>query len=151
MLGPAGPAAVGFGAAAGLVAAPFSRAQANITPVVFDVLTPPTVVLIVAVFVLALGNAIGEELLWRGALNDEARALPAFAQYVLQFISFGLAHWHGLPGGWSGCLLTGVASVLFLSIHRRWGICASILAHLVADIVIFAAVSPLVLFTRWST
>ena len=72
------------------------------------------------------------------------------AQYCLQVVSFGLAHWHGLPGGWAGCLLTGVASAVFFWIHRRWGIVASVLAHVVADVVIFAAVLPLVLFTGWA-
>lgn len=149
--GVGGVAAVVIGFVAGLVAAPFSREQANLSPIVFDIAQPPGIALITAVALLALANSIGEEFLWRGALNDEALTMPVAAQYVLQFCSFGLAHWHGLPGGWSGVLLTGLASVLFLWIHRRWGICASILAHLIADLLIFTAVLPLVLFTGWAT
>lgn len=141
---------VGVGLVAGLVAAPFSRAQANVTPIVFDVVRPSALVMVAGVAVLAVANSVGEELLWRGALAHEGRVLPVAAQYCLQVVSFGLAHWHGLPGGWAGCLLTGVASAVFFWIHRRWGIVASVLAHVVADVVIFAAVLPLVLFTGWA-
>ena len=81
------------------LAAPFSRAQANVTPIVFDVVRPSALVMVAGVAVLAVANSVGEELLWRGALAHEGRVLPVAAQYCLQVVSFGLAHWHGLPGG----------------------------------------------------
>ncbi len=55
--------------------------------------------MVAGVAVLAVANSVGEELLWRGALAHEGRVLPVAAQYCLQVVSFGLAHWHGLPGG----------------------------------------------------
>ncbi len=148
--GVAGLAAVGIGMMLGLVAVPFVRDQASLTPIVFDIVKPSVAIVLVTLFILALANSIGEELLWRGALEREAYCLPVAAQYLLQGLSFGLAHWHGLPGGLVGCLLAGTASFVFLWLHRKWGILASIIGHLVADIVIFVAILPQVLFVGWA-
>lgn len=142
--------ALALGLLAGTVGLVFAEMQTSDAPIVFNIVRPHPALTLLALFVFAGANAIGEELLWRGALVQETPTLPVGVQYLLQVLSFGTAHWFGLPGGWIGCLLTGTASVLFLWTHRRWGIGASILAHLVADVLIFAAVLPHVLFTGWA-
>ncbi|WP_159448401.1 CPBP family intramembrane glutamic endopeptidase [Demequina sp. NBRC 110052] len=116
----------------------------------FDLVRPSALVIALGVVAMALANAAGEELVWRGALLTESRGARTAAVYAIQVVSFGAAHWHGIPGLWKGVLLTGIASLLFLLVHRRWGIVASIIAHAGADIALFFGVLPMVLFTRWS-
>ncbi|MFT4231766.1 MAG: CPBP family intramembrane metalloprotease [Leucobacter sp.] len=139
----------GIGSAAGLVAAPFVFWQLNRTPLQFDIVQPATWLIVIACVLLAFLNAVGEELIWRGALLEECNSLPLPVVFLAQSGSFGLAHLFGLPGGLIGCLLTAVASVLFVLVHRRWGLGASIITHFAADLVIFIAALPNVLFTGW--
>lgn len=69
--------------------------------------------------------------------------------YVLRFVSFGAAHWFGLPGGPAGAALAGVFSCALFWLSRRYGLLHAIAVHLVVDIAIFAAASPFLLFTGW--
>lgn len=99
---------------------------------------------------LSAANAIGEEVLWRGALLSEMRASSTPVLYASQAISFGDAHWFGLPGGAVGASLTAAFALANTYIHRRWGLAAAITCHGVADVLIFAACLPHVLFVGWS-
>ena len=139
-----------LGLLAGSMVVPLVQAQVRDATVQIPIIAPPAWVVALAVVAFALANAIGEELLWRGAILSESSQLGLPMIFVVQAASFGLAHLGGLPGGWAGCLLTGLASVLFVLIHRRLGMVASVAAHLLADLAIFTSVAPLVLFTGWS-
>ncbi|MDN5803607.1 MAG: CPBP family glutamic-type intramembrane protease [Microlunatus sp.] len=105
--------------------------------------------LVVALVTAAVANSVGEELLWRGCLVSETAGLHTASRYSLQVVSFGLAHYHGLPSGIVGCVLTGGCAAALLWVHQRWGMTASIVFHIVADLVIFVAVLPWVFFTSW--
>lgn len=80
-------------------------------------------------------NASLEELLWRGFLQPHLATIagPA-AAIVLQALSFGLQHAHGVPRGVVGVLLAGTwALMLGMLRHHARGLLAPLLAHLVAD------------------
>jgi uncharacterized protein len=89
----------------------------------------------------ALVNAALEEALFRGIIYDRLRA--AFGggawPHLLQASLFGLAHLHGVPNGLAGVVLAG-AWALGLSIlrERSGGLLAPWLAHVAADIGVFA-------------
>jgi len=76
------------------------------------------------------------------ALIHEESSLrgPLFAS---QALSFGVAHYAGIPSGWLGMTLAGLFSVLMLLLRRRWGFGAALLAHFGADLVILGAVFTL--------
>lgn len=132
----------------GSAAIPFVRLQASNTPMVFDIPRPPTLLVAVLLLVFALANALGEELVWRGALLSETAGLSAPGQYIILTLSFGVAHYHGLPGGFVGVALSGVAGGILLLVRRRWGFISAVGAHFVADVVIFGAVLPWVFFAE---
>ncbi|WP_298868373.1 type II CAAX endopeptidase family protein [uncultured Microbacterium sp.] len=138
-----------LGTVAGGIAVLPSRDQMNAHPLQFDVVEPPWWIVWSAIAFFAFANAVGEELLWRGLLLREIGRSPTWLLYALQAVSFGIAHWFGLPGGLLGCVLTAMASLVFLWMHRRWGLLYSIFAHFVADLIIFVSVAPFVVFARW--
>lgn len=138
-----------IGLGAGLIAMPIAQSQIVVSPVQLPWTQPPPVFLAAAVVVLAAANAVGEELLWRGVLTMESSELPSIGTYLLQFTSFGLAHLGGVPGGPLGAMLTGGFGCAMLSLTGRWGLPAAIIAHFIADLLIFAIVAPHLLFTGW--
>lgn len=98
----------------------------------------PLPVLIAGAIVFALANAVLEELLWRGLLQDRLEPLiGAGGAVALQALSFGLQHWHGFPRGPIGALLAGSWAVMLGLLRRRSrGLLAPVVAHVVADAVI---------------
>ena len=140
-----------LGAAAGAAAWFPVQRQISESPIIFDIVSPTVPELIIAVPLLALANALGEEVIWRGALLSEMTSARPVYIYAAQAASFGLAHWYGIPNGWLGLLLTGAFSVLCTFAHRRWGLTSAVAAHLAADVVIFTACLPHVLFIGWGT
>lgn len=106
----------------------------------YDLHAWPLPVLIAGATAFALANAVLEELLWRGLLQD--RLEPLFgvgAAVALQGLSFGLQHWHGFPRGPTGALLAGSWGVMLGMLRRRsGGLLAPVVAHVVADAVIAA-------------
>ena len=83
--------AVAVGLTAGLVAVPTVHRQLTHEPLQCDIVAPPSGAIPVAVVLFAAANAIGEELLWRGALLRDMRTLSTPMIIALQFVSFGVA------------------------------------------------------------
>lgn len=95
----------------------------------------PLAAMIAGGVAFALVNAILEELVWRGVLQDRLGAVfgPGVA-IALQAASFGLHHLHGVPRGAVGVLLAGSwAAMLGLLRRHSGGLLAPVLAHVVAD------------------
>lgn len=137
------------GAISGVLAAQVSLVQYRDNPIQIDTVQPSPVALWLGIVVLSLANAFGEEVLWREMLAREIRGLRAVSAALLMFVSFGLAHWYGLPAGLIGAVLSGVCSVALFWLRSKHGPFASMLAHFVTDTVLFAGMAPALLFTGW--
>ncbi len=101
----------------------------------------PLGLLALALLGFASVNAALEELLFRGLLQGalDSRLGPGGLALGLQSALFGLCHWSGFPSGPSGVLLAGVWAVMLGWARRRsGGLLTPLLAHVVADAVIFA-------------
>jgi len=95
----------------------------------------PLPVLLLGAAGFTLVNATLEEVLWRGLFQPHLAALlgPALA-IVVQAVSFGAQHAHGVPRGAIGMALAGGWAVLLGALrHRSGGLLAPLLAHFVAD------------------
>jgi membrane protease YdiL (CAAX protease family) len=95
--------------------------------------------------VWAILNAICEEVASRGLWMQEfilRGRLSSLHANVLQAISFGLWHFHGIPSGWTGVGLTFVYGLVmgFLTQHGG-GLLLPIVAHSIADYFIFAVIA----------
>lgn len=94
----------------------------------------------------ALLNATLEELVFRGVLQPSLE--PSFGvvgAIVVQAVSFGVEHAHGIPRGPVGVLLAGTWAVMLGVLRRRTGgLLAPVVAHVVAD----ATIAVLVLTRR---
>lgn len=142
-------AAIGFGLLSGFVASFLVADQLRDQPLLLNFARPSVVLLVLSVVAMAALNASGEELIWRAALSDAGSTLAFTHLVVLQAVSFGLAHYHGLPGGVTGMLACAVFSVGCSFLHVKAGLTASITAHFVADIIIFASALPRIAFAGW--
>lgn len=131
---------ISIGVAAGGVAAGASFDHIRASPLVLEFPPPSLEQVIPAVFLLAAVNSIGEELVWRGMLYRHVENSVPLLQMPLQVVSFGLAHFSGIPGGVSGCVLAGTFAALATIARRSFGLAACIAIHLGADLVIFAVV-----------
>lgn len=114
-----------------------------------DLVRPSTAVVVAAIVAMAVLNGTGEELIWRGALSEAGASLPVPALFVVQAGSFGLGHLHGVPGGAVGVVLAAAFSLACSALHLRAGLWVSVVAHIIADLVIFAVVFPHVSFSGW--
>lgn len=119
-------------------------AQPDLSEVIRAYVPPlPLAALILGGIAFAAINAALEELVWRGVFQRglEAAVGPALA-VVIQAVSFGVAHAHGVPSGTLGVALAG-GWALLLGLLRRasGGLLAPIVAHFVAD----AAIAVIVL------
>jgi membrane protease YdiL (CAAX protease family) len=140
---------VAIGAAAGGVAAGVSVLQYSDNPIQLDIVAPPQLALWIAVVALAAANAFGEEVLWRGILADELGDIGPAVAVLLQAISFGAAHWFGLPTGLWGAILAALFSCAMYWLSSRHGMLSSTVAHAITDVMIFAVLAPTVLLTGW--
>lgn len=84
-------------------------------------------------------NALLEEFVFRAAiLRGLLGAFPVWLALGLQGALFGFVHLNGVPGGWSGVLLATIFGIFMGDLMRRSdGILYPVLAHIMADIVIF--------------
>ncbi len=100
----------------------------------------PLAALIAGGVAFALVNAVLEELIWRGVLQDRLDAISSPAMSIaLSSISFGVQHAHGVPRGVVGVLLAGVWAVMLAWLRKRTrGLAAPVIAHVVADATIAA-------------
>jgi membrane protease YdiL (CAAX protease family) len=122
--------------------------QLDAAPAALNVERPSSVLLFALVLIAALINACGEELLWRGLVVDRlASAGLTQAQVLLvASLSFGAAHWHGLPGGWAGVLgATGLGFYLGL-VRQKDGLLRAVLLHALVDVAVYGAFARSVLF-----
>jgi hypothetical protein len=99
----------------------------------------PLPALVGAGVVFSVGNAVLEEVIWRGVLQRWLATFMAPAAAVaVQAASFGALHYGGFPNGWVG---VGLATLYGLMIGglalRSGGLLAPVLAHIAADAVIF--------------
>jgi len=111
------------------------------TGYVFPLPVPPTWSFPLFAIGAAIVNALGEEALWRGLLADVGEAATTRASNVaVQALSFGLAHYHGIPNGPLGVVAATVFSAFLYLVGLRLGRAGALVAHLATDLVIFLAV-----------
>lgn len=96
----------------------------------------PLPILVLLGVIFSVGNALLEELIFRGAMM---RALEAvFADFkipiILQALAFGLAHWNGIPSGIVGAMLAAFYGLLVGALRRSsGGLLSPFIAHIGAD------------------
>ena len=105
----------------------------------------PMPLLVVGALGFVIVNAVLEEVLWRGVLQDRLGAtFGARAAIVLQAASFGLQHAHGVPRGPTGVAMVFAWALMLGWLRRRaGGMLAPVLAHVVADATIAAIILSL--------
>jgi membrane protease YdiL (CAAX protease family) len=144
-----------LGLAVGLPSAPMALAVTQLwrpeetTHTFFPLPKPSPLVLLSAILMLALANSSIEESLWRGTLQValEKSGIPPIAAILVQAASFGIGHWHGLPGGLTGILGATLFGALLGSLRRQTrSLTACIVAHAVVDVALFAEASRNLVF-----
>ncbi|MBY0526470.1 MAG: CPBP family intramembrane metalloprotease [Gemmataceae bacterium] len=94
---------------------------------------------ILAGALFALSNALMEEIIFRGILQDALTSqLGERTAILVQAVVFGLGHMRGYPPGEIGMVLAGIYG-LMLGVVRAWtgGLGATFIAHVFADATIF--------------
>lgn len=131
-------AAIGIGSAIALIAWN-TIAQPDLSALRSLLPAWPAALLIGSAALFSLANAILEELIWRGWIqNWLAVALGIRPAIVLQAASFGLAHWAGLPSGWTGVMLASAYGLLLGALaNKTKGLLAPFLAHVATDAAVF--------------
>ena len=115
-------------------------ASPDLSPAIAMLPPWPAPALVVAALGFSIVNAILEEVTFRGALQGLLRSWlgPGVAPVLLQGVAFGVLHWHGIPSGPLGALMAGSWGVMLGWARRRsQGLLTPIIAHVVADAVIF--------------
>jgi membrane protease YdiL (CAAX protease family) len=122
----------------GALAAWFVAARPELADLTHGLRGVPLAVVIGGGTIWAALNAFGEESIYRGALGAGLdAAFGPRAALGLQALSFGAAHWHGVPRGPAGVVLAAVYGLMLgLLRGRARGLLAPMLAHLVADLVV---------------
>jgi membrane protease YdiL (CAAX protease family) len=103
----------------------------------------PLLALIGAGLGFSVINAILEEVIWRGILQRWLMTfMSPLAAVLVQAASFGAVHYNGFPSGVVGMGLAAVWGGMIggLALRSR-GLIAPIVAHIAADVVIFAVVA----------
>jgi membrane protease YdiL (CAAX protease family) len=122
---------------------------------VFPVGRPAPPVLVLVVVVLALANALAEELLWREMLDTTLSDRSRRGRYVVQILTFGVGHWNGIPHAVVGVVASGAFSAVVYRVRERFGLLGAVLVHTVTDLVIFAAVARYAVYSwtgfSWTT
>ena len=96
--------------------------------------------LILGGLIFSVGNALLEEIIWRGILLEALAALTPFAALAigLQAVSFGLQHAEGFPSGAVGVVLATFYGAMLGGLRTyAKGMAAPILAHVFADLTIY--------------
>lgn len=94
----------------------------------------------------AVVNAVCEEIASRGLWMHEFRRRGGVSSNLranlLQAITFGIWHYHGIPSGWTGVALTFVYGlVMGLMFEYGGGLLLPIVTHSIADYYIFAVIA----------
>lgn len=88
----------------------------------------------------AIGNAILEEIMFRGILWDgfEKVCKNIIVIVLLQAVFFGIMHYNGFPRGIAGVILASIYGILQGIIrHFSKGLLAPVVSHFFADLTIF--------------
>jgi membrane protease YdiL (CAAX protease family) len=97
----------------------------------------------------AIGNAAMEEFVFRGVIMQAIDSAfgAGWLSVIVQAWLFGVMHFlQGFPNGWWGLAMTFVYGIMLGAIRRRaQGMLAPWLAHVCADMVIFAILAAIVL------
>jgi membrane protease YdiL (CAAX protease family) len=95
--------------------------------------------LVLAGICFSVGNALLEEVIFRGVLFEAlADGYGAAAAVCIQGIAFGVVHAHGFPRGVVGVVMASVYGVVLgLLRQRSGGLLAPFVAHVFADATIF--------------
>lgn len=107
----------------------------------------PKWLMFVGLWPYAMLNAAAEEVLFRGALWEQLRILGSRPWVInaVQAACFGLAHYAGFPGGWSGVALATIYGLMMGILRQRSGaIAVPWLAHVFADVTIYSLVVAMV-------
>jgi len=101
---------------------------------------PGATSLVLLVIFASVLNSIVEELIWRGLQFDLGQRLGFEANtiVVLSALSFGVAHWDGVPSGVNGALAAFLFGLLLGRLRLSSSLFAPIAVHFGADIVIFS-------------
>jgi uncharacterized protein len=106
----------------------------------------PLPLLVLAGLGFSMVNALAEETFFRGLVTatlERAFGRPWIA-FVLQALSFGLIHIHGVPRGWTGVALAVVYGAMMGELRRRTkGLLLAWFAHVFTDCVIFGTLAVL--------
>lgn len=98
---------------------------------------PPRAFVAAGIAFFAVTNATGEEFVWRFIAWEAARRIvvPSAAVIAIQAFSFGVAHFYGVPSGWTGvALATAFGAALGWLRTSTGGLAAPIIVHIAADI-----------------
>jgi uncharacterized protein len=102
--------------------------------------------LVLGCLVFATVNAAVEEVLWRGVLTAglEESGIGPRAAIAIQAASFGVFHIGGIPRGWLGVAMATCYGVMMGIVRKQsGGLLAPFVAHIAADVTIFALVVTL--------
>lgn len=97
------------------------------------------VALVVVVLLFSVLNAFAEELVWRECLPLILRStgVPWPLALAVSSVSFGMAHYYGIPSGVVGCSIAGVFGLgQSILVAYSGGIGAAIVAHVTVDLVV---------------
>lgn len=139
---------IGAGLVAAAVVIPLVLSAVDAAPLAFLVQRPPVLALGAVVVGAAVLNAVAEETLWRGSIVETDRRLgfPTWSTVALQAIGFGIAHWHGIPGGPVGVLAAAAFGAAMAGVRFRAGLRAALLAHVLTDVAIFSIVAATAIY-----
>lgn len=129
-----------IGALAGLVVVWMDYDRLHSGELTFHLPLPPTWALYALALGIAIVNGIGEELLWRGVIGSLLAGAPLFIQFAVQAVTFGIAHWYGIPNGPVGVVAASLYSIVVFQVWRRHGLLASTILHIATDTVVFVVV-----------
>jgi membrane protease YdiL (CAAX protease family) len=102
----------------------------------------PPIYLLLAGAGFAILNALLEEVIWRGVMQDAFAVQfgPTWA-VLAQAVGFGVLHAHGFPRGLAGMVMATIYGLMLGDLRRRvQGVAAPVIAHVGADTTIFAIV-----------
>lgn len=139
---------LGVGVVSAIIVTPIAVGFVDGAPLAFPVQRPPAVLIYVLVVAAAALNTFAEEALWRGAIvaADQRLGVTARSTVVVQAVGFGVAHWHGIPGGPMGVLAAALFGATMAWLRLRAGLSAALVAHFLTDVAIFSIVAATAVF-----
>ena len=144
-----GPLQAAAGVALGLVSGLALRVwyegrQAELADLVAMVPDWPLAALVIAGVIFAVVNAVLEEAVYRGVLQDSLERVlgSGFATLTLQAVAFATLHFlTGIPSGAAGIALAFVYGLLLGVLRRRsGGMAVPVIAHAITDLAIVGIV-----------